>query len=216
MLVKFGLWIPIFSMIPDSLACIPGSKAQDSRFHRFPRDGARRERLYSQRPSFLFFHHLWQCVEFHWLQAPLGVSLSFSFPFLHSCARVLDISPFALIKPGACYASYNNLKVESVNSVTNCILMSDPLVLFFNKNQRASYIHKSINYFWARYQKLQFSTKKENKTGRLPALLVNFLFLLWFSTPYRLLGIYRCNPFSSFLFQPCLSVNRKNILRLLT
>ena len=145
MLVKFGLWIPIFSMIPDSLACIPGSKAQDSRFHRFPRDGARRERLYSQRPSFLFFHHLWQCVEFHWLQAPLGVSLSFSFPFLHSCARVLDISPFALIKPGACYASYNNLKVESVNSVTNCILMSDPLVLFWTKIRgRLTYINQLI------------------------------------------------------------------------
>ena len=36
------------------------------------------------------------------------------------------------------------LKTEPGNSVTNCILMSDPLVLFFNKNQRTSYIHKSI------------------------------------------------------------------------
>ena len=98
----------------------------------------------SQRPSFPFSYDLWQCVEFYWLQAPLGISLSFSFPFLSSCARVLYISPFALIKPGACYAGYNNLKAEPGDSVTNCILMSDPLVLFLNKNQRTSYIHKSI------------------------------------------------------------------------
>ena len=83
-------------------------------------------------------------MQFHWLQAPLGVSLSVSFLFLPSCARVLEISPFALIKPGACYAGYNNLKAEPGDSVTNCILMSDPLVLFLNKNQRTSYIHKSI------------------------------------------------------------------------
>ena len=95
-------------------------------------------------PGFPFFYDLWQCVEFHWLQAPLGVSLSVSFPFPSSCARVLEISPFALIKPGACSAGYNNLKAEPGNSVTNCILMSDPLVLFFNKFQRTSYIHKSI------------------------------------------------------------------------
>ena len=68
-----------------------------------------RRRLRS-RPSFAFFYDLWQCVEFHWLQAPLGVSLSVSFPFPPSRARVLDISPFALIKPDACYAGYNNLK----------------------------------------------------------------------------------------------------------
>ena len=36
------------------------------------------------------------------------------------------------------------LKAKPGNSVTNCILMSDPLVLFLNKNQRTSYIHKSI------------------------------------------------------------------------
>ena len=36
------------------------------------------------------------------------------------------------------------LKAEPGASVTNCILMSDPLVLFLNKNQRTSYIHKSI------------------------------------------------------------------------
>ena len=35
-------------------------------------------------------------------------------------------------------------KTEPGNSVANCILMSDPLVLFLNKNQRTSYIHKSI------------------------------------------------------------------------
>ena len=34
LLVKFGFWIPIFSRIPDSLSCIPNSKAQDSRFHK--------------------------------------------------------------------------------------------------------------------------------------------------------------------------------------
>ena len=32
LLVKFGFWIPIFSRIPDSLSCIPNSKAQDCRF----------------------------------------------------------------------------------------------------------------------------------------------------------------------------------------
>ena len=109
---------------------------------RFPRHGARRGGACSQRPSFPFFYDLWQCVEFYWLPSPLGISLSFSFPFLSSCARVLYISPFALIKPGACYAGYNNLKAEPGDSVTNCILMSDPLVLFLNKNQRTSYIHK--------------------------------------------------------------------------
>ena len=154
-------------------------------------------------------------MQFHWLQAPLGVSLSVSFLFLPSCARVLEISPFALIKTGACYAGYNNLKAEPGNSVTNCILMSDPLVLFLNKNQRTSYIHKSI-IFWARYQKSQFSSKNENKRGRLPALLVNFLFLLWFWTPYWILRSCRCYTFGSFVFQPRLSVKRKNILRLLT
>ena len=59
---------------------------------------------------FPFFYDLWQCVEFHWLQAPLEVSLFVSFPFLPLCARVLEVSPFALIKPSACYAGYNNLK----------------------------------------------------------------------------------------------------------
>ena len=112
---------------------------------RFPRHGARRGGTCCQRPSFPFFYDLWQCVEFYWLPTPLAVSLSVSFPFLLSCARVLDISPFALIKPGACYVGYNNLKAEPGNSVTNCILMSDPLVLFLNKNQRTLYIHKSIN-----------------------------------------------------------------------
>ena len=34
LLVKFGFWIPIFSRIPDSLSCIPDTKAQDSRFHK--------------------------------------------------------------------------------------------------------------------------------------------------------------------------------------
>ena len=145
----------------------------------------------------------------------MGISLSVYFAFLSSCVRVLEISPFALIKPSTCYASYNNLKAEPGDSVTNCILMSDPLVLFFNKNQRTSYIHKSI--ISEQYiKKSQFSSKNENKRGRLPALLVNFLFLLWFWAPYWLLGICRCNPFGSFLFQPRLSVKRKNILRLLT
>ena len=31
--VELGLWIPIVSGIPDSLYCIPNSKAQDSRFN---------------------------------------------------------------------------------------------------------------------------------------------------------------------------------------
>ena len=36
--VELGFWIPIFSGIPDSLSCIPDSKAQDFRFHeqKFP------------------------------------------------------------------------------------------------------------------------------------------------------------------------------------
>jgi len=32
--VELGFWIPIVRGIPDSLRCIPDSKAQDSRFHR--------------------------------------------------------------------------------------------------------------------------------------------------------------------------------------
>ena len=37
--VKLGFWIPIVSGIPDSLSCIPDSKAQDFGFHKqkFPR-----------------------------------------------------------------------------------------------------------------------------------------------------------------------------------
>ena len=139
------------------MSCIPDSKAQDSGFHEkknFPESGIQISSTYSKRrggacrkrPSFPFFYDLWQCVEFHWLQAPLGVSLSVCFLFLPSCARVLEISPFALIKPDACYAGYNNLTAESGNSVTNCILMSDPLVLFLNKNQRTSCIHKSTSF----------------------------------------------------------------------
>ena len=93
--------------------------------------------------------------------------------------------------------------------------MSDPLVLFLNKNQRTSYIHKSV-ISEQDIKKSQFSTKNENKRGRLPALLVNFLFLLRFWTPYWLLRGCRCYTFGSFLFQPRLSVKRKNILRLLT
>ena len=36
--VELGFWIPILSGIPDSLSCIPNSKANDSRFnkHNFP------------------------------------------------------------------------------------------------------------------------------------------------------------------------------------
>ena len=36
--VELEFWIPIVSGIPDSLSCIPDSKAQDSRFHqqKFP------------------------------------------------------------------------------------------------------------------------------------------------------------------------------------
>ena len=36
--VELGFWIPIVSGIPDSLSCIPDSKAQDSEFHnqKFP------------------------------------------------------------------------------------------------------------------------------------------------------------------------------------
>ena len=38
MSVELEFWIPIVSGIPDSLSCIPDSKAQDSRFHqqKFP------------------------------------------------------------------------------------------------------------------------------------------------------------------------------------
>ena len=69
----------------------------------------KRRRLRS-RPSFAFFYDLWQCVEFHWLQAPLGVSLSDLFSFSPLvCARPLHFS-LCLIKPGAFYAGYNNLK----------------------------------------------------------------------------------------------------------
>ena len=32
--VQFGFWIPIVSGIPDSLSCIPDSKAQDSEFRK--------------------------------------------------------------------------------------------------------------------------------------------------------------------------------------
>ena len=154
LLVKFGFLIPIFSRVLYSVNCIPDSKAQDSRFHKkkfpgfwnpdFLDTGARRGGACSQRPCFPFFYDLLQGVEFYWLPSSLGISRSFSFPFLSSCARVLYISPFALIKPGACYAGYNNLKAEPGNSVTNCILMSDTLVLLLNKNQRTLYIHKSI------------------------------------------------------------------------
>ena len=41
LLVKFGFWIPNFSMIPDSLSCIPDSKAQDSGFHKKKFPGVR-------------------------------------------------------------------------------------------------------------------------------------------------------------------------------
>ena len=46
LLVKFGFWIPIFSRVPDSLSCIPNSKAQDSGFHKKKFPGA-------QNPDFL-------------------------------------------------------------------------------------------------------------------------------------------------------------------
>ena len=69
LLVKFGFWIPIFSRIPDSLSCIPDTKAQDSRFQKkiFPESviqisstwSEKRRRLQS-RPSFAFFYDLWQ------------------------------------------------------------------------------------------------------------------------------------------------------------
>ena len=39
--VKFGFWIPSFSRIPDSLSCIPDSKAQDSGFHKKKFPGVR-------------------------------------------------------------------------------------------------------------------------------------------------------------------------------
>ena len=32
--VEVGFWIAIVSVIPDSLSCIPGSKAQDSGLHK--------------------------------------------------------------------------------------------------------------------------------------------------------------------------------------
>ena len=41
LLVKFGFWIPNFSRIPDSLSCIPDSKAQDSGFHKKKFPGVR-------------------------------------------------------------------------------------------------------------------------------------------------------------------------------
>ena len=31
--VKLGFWIPVISVSPDSLSCIPDSEAQDSQFH---------------------------------------------------------------------------------------------------------------------------------------------------------------------------------------
>ena len=34
LLLKFGLWIRIFSRVPDSLSCILDSKIQDSGFHK--------------------------------------------------------------------------------------------------------------------------------------------------------------------------------------
>ena len=32
--MECGFWIPIATRIPDSLSCIPDTKAQDSRFHK--------------------------------------------------------------------------------------------------------------------------------------------------------------------------------------
>ena len=112
-------------------------------------------------------------MQFHWLQAPLGVSLSVSFLFLPSCARVLEISPFALIKPGACYAGYNNLKAEPGNSVTNCILMSDPLVLFLNKNQRTSYIHRL---FLSKISKITIFNQEWEWKGKITSPSCQFSF----------------------------------------
>ena len=71
-----------------------------------------------------------------------GVSLSVSFLFLPSCARVLEISSLCPDKTRRLLHRLQQLKAEPGNSVTNCILMSDPLVLFLKKNQRTSYIHR--------------------------------------------------------------------------
>ena len=54
LLVKFGFWIPIFSRVPDSLSCIPDSKAQN-----FPESRIQISLTWSEkrrRPSFPFFY----------------------------------------------------------------------------------------------------------------------------------------------------------------
>ena len=153
LLVKFGFWIPIFSWVPDSLSCIPDSKAQDAGFHKEKIPGF-------WNPDFLDLEREEETPAVNALVFPFsmisgsaqnsivtstfgGQSVClFSFSPL-VCARPRHFS-LCPDKPGACYAGYNNLTAEPGNSVTNCILMSDPLVLFFNKNQRTSCIHKSI------------------------------------------------------------------------
>ena len=161
MLVKFGFWIPVFSRILDSLSCIPDSKAQDFEFNKqkFPRfqnpdflDMGREEEAPKTNGQ-VFPSFPRSLAEIHWLQHLWGL-VCLSLFLLPSCAPILEISPFAPIKPGACYAGHNNSKAEPSNSITNCILMSDPKVLFLNKNQRTSYIHKSI-ISESRYQKSQ-------------------------------------------------------------
>ena len=66
----------------------------------------------------------------------------FSF-FLLVCGRPRNFS-LCPNKTQPLLRKLQQLKAESGNSVTNCILMRDPLVLFLNKNQRTSYVHKSI------------------------------------------------------------------------
>ena len=46
--VELGCWIPIVRGIPDSLRCIPHSKAQDSSFHRQKFPGFRNQGSLSQ------------------------------------------------------------------------------------------------------------------------------------------------------------------------
>ena len=108
-LVRFQILWAIFRIPKPRIPHFTRKNFPESGIQISPTWSEKRRRLRS-RPSFAFFYDLWQCVEFYWLQAPLGISLSVYFLFLHSCARVLEISPFALLKPSACCASYNNLK----------------------------------------------------------------------------------------------------------
>ena len=92
---------------------------------------------------FPFSIDLCHCVEFHWLQAPLGLVCLSLFLFSPRARASSKFLPFP-DKTWRLLRRLQQLKAEPGNSVTNCILMTDSLVSVFEQFQKTSYIHKSI------------------------------------------------------------------------